>query len=169
MLLRWRDAAEKSCSSAPAPEPWQTFKLWYKKHVYAEKHKEQCCQSKIRNICGPNGAEMKHYDFWQSSGTLATLHPLMRTQFDAEPSKADLADFTSTLSAIFSSDADPLPDVGASPGPTPVFGIRQFSCAEMQGAIQNAGGRGAHGGSLMLELFKHDPPCLHVRFLFTMI
>lgn len=77
--------------------------------------------------------------------------------------------FTVKLCAIFSSDADPLPDVGASPGPTPVFGIRQFSCAEMQGAIQNAGGRGAHGGSLMLELFKHDPPCLHVRFLFTMI
>ena len=128
--------------------------------------KSNVVKTKSETFAGQNEAEMKQYDFWQSSGTLATLHPLMRTQFDAEPSKAD---FTSSLSAIFSSDADPLPDVGASPGPTPFFGIRQFSCAEMQGAIQNADGRGAHGGSLMLELFKHGPPCLHVRFLFTMI
>ena len=74
----------------------------------------------------------------------------------AEPSKED---FTATLSAIFSSDADSLPDVAASPGPTPFF---EFSLAEVQGAMfKMRRGRGADGDGWVLELFKHGPPCLH--------
>ena len=77
----------------------------------------------------------------------------------AEPSKED---FTTTLSAIFSSDADRVPVVEASPGPSPFSGIEPFSLAEVQEAMfKMRCGRGADGDGLVLELFKYGPPCLH--------
>ena len=66
------------------------------------------------------------------------------------------------MSAVFSSDADSLPDVEANPGPTAFFDIQPFSLAEVRGAmLKMRCGRGADGDGLVLELFKHGPPCLH--------
>ena len=76
-----------------------------------------------------------------------------------EPSKED---FTTTLSAIFSSDADRVQVVGASSGPSPFLGIEPFTLAKVQGAmLKMRCGRDADGNGLVLELFKYGPPCLH--------
>ena len=71
----------------------------------------------------------------------------------AEPSKED---FTTTLSAICSSDADRVPVVEVTPGPSPFSGIEPFSLAEVQEAMfKMRCGRGADGDGLVLELFKY--------------
>ena len=68
----------------------------------------------------------------------------------AEPSQED---FTTTLSAIFSSDADRMKVVGASPSPSPFLGIKPFSLAEVQEAmLKMRCGRGADGDGLVLLL-----------------
>ena len=83
----------------------------------------------------------------------------------AEPSKED---FTTTLSAIFSSDAARVPVVRAKPGPSPFLGIEPFSLAEMQEVMfKMRCGRGADGGGLVLELFKYGPPCLHASLVWV--
>ena len=70
----------------------------------------------------------------------------------AEPSKED---FTTTLCAIFSSDADRVPVVGANPGPPPFLGIEPFSLAQVHEAMFKIRcGRGANGGGFVLELWK---------------
>ena len=69
-----------------------------------------------------------------------------------EPSRNN---FTTALSAIFSSGADRVQVVGARPGPSPFVGIEPFTLAEVQEAMFKIRcGRGAGGDGLVLELFN---------------
>ena len=147
-----------------------SFRLWYRKDVDAEiKHKEQYCQNRFAKHLRANMRQKRNKRLndilaeFRDLGNIATINddPVRhQTKLSrAEPSKED---FTTTLSAIFSSDADRVPVVEASPGPSPFSGIEPFSLAEVQEAMfKMRCGRGADGDGLVLELFKYGPPRLH--------
>ena len=172
VLLCCKNAAEKSRSFAPTLEPWQNpiiQTLIQERRGCRDKTQRAMLSKQIRNHLRANMRQKRNKRLndilaeFRDLGSIATINddPVRhQTKLSrAEPSKED---FTTTLSAIFSSDADRVPVVEASPGPSPFSGIEPFSLAEVQEAMfKMRCGRGADGDGLVLELFKYGPPCLH--------
>ena len=176
MLLHCRNEAEKSGSSAPTLEPWQNpiiQTLIQERRGCRDKTQRAMLSKQIRKHMRANMRQKRNKRLndilteFRDLGNIATINddPIRhQTKLSsAEPSKED---FTTTLSAIFSSDADRVPVVEASPDPSPFLGIEPFSLAEVQEAMfKMRCGRGADGDGLVLELFKYGPPCLHASLV----
>ena len=172
VLLCCRNAAEKSRSSAPTLAPWQDpiiQTLIQETRGCRNKTRRVMLSKQIRKHLRANMRQKRNKRLndilaeFRDVGNIATINddPVRhQTKLSrAEPSKED---FTTTLCAIFSSDADRVPVVEASPGPSPFSGIEPFSLAEVEEAMfKMRCGRGAGGDGLVLELFKYGPPCLH--------
>ena len=168
--------AEKSGSSAPTLEPWQNpiiQTLIQERRGCRDKTQRAMLSKQIRKHLRANMRQKRNKRLndilteFRDLGNIATINddPIRhQTKLSsAEPSKEDL---TTTLSAIFSSDADRVPVVEASPDPSPFLGIEPFSLAEVQEAMfKMRCGRGADGHGLVLELFKYGPPCLHASLV----
>ena len=172
MVLRCRNAAEKSRSSAPTVEPWQNpiiQTLIQERRGCRDKTQRTILSKQIRKHLRANMRQKRNKRLndilaeFRDLGNIATINddPVRhQTKLSrAEPSKED---FTTTLSAIFSPDADRVPVAEAGPGSSPFSGIEPFSLAEVQEAMfKMRCGRGADGDGLVLELFKYGPPRLH--------
>ena len=160
ILLRCQNDAKKSSSSSPTPEPWQipsVQALLQERRGCRDKAQRAMLSKLIGKHLRANMRQKRNKRLndilseFRDLGNIASINedPVrhQRKLTGAEPSKED---FTGTLSAIFSSDADSLPDVEANPGPTAFFDIQPFSLAEVRGAMfKMRCGRGADGDGLV--------------------
>ena len=161
MLYCCRNAAEKSRSSAPTLEPWQNpiiQILVQEGRECRDKTQRTNLSKQIRKHLRANMRQKRNKRLndilaeFRDLGNIATINedPVRhQTKLNrAEPSKED---FTTTLSAIFSSDTDRVPVVEANPGPSSFSGIEPFTSAEVEDAMfKKRCGRGADGDGLVM-------------------
>ena len=131
MLLCCRNAAEKSGNSVPTLKPSQNpiiQILIQERHGCRDKTQRAMLSKQIRQHLRANEILTEFSDL----GNIAMINndpARHQTKLNsAEPFKED---FTTTLSAIFSSDADRVLVVGANPGPSPFLDIKLFSLAKV--------------------------------------
>ena len=167
MLLCCRNAAKKSGNSAPTLKPSQNFIiqiLIQERRGCRDKTQRAMLSKQIRQHLRANESLAEFSDL----GNIAIINnDPVRYQTKLNNAKPFKEDFTTTLSAIFSSDTDRVPVIGANPGSSPFLGIELFSLAKVQEAMfKMRCGRGADGDGLVLELFKYGPPYLYVSLVY---